>query len=270
VVGAEGDVGMSRWMVIWAWGAVAAGAFASEGDRASSVDWSSPAVSRPSLLSEDELARALAERDAELQQLKARLQELDDQPAFEEAEAMGVVALVKKSKLPDLQQRRLAVAIVREAKANGLDPLLVLAVIHCESRFDPFAVSPVGAMGLRQLMPDTGDWLLSRRGLERHRKNDLYDAELNVKIGSSYLAELIREFGTIERALVAYNAGPGAAGKILASAPSRKKFMQGYPATVMREYRKLKAQYEEDRARRLMAQALAPASTPNSAARMAR
>jgi len=263
---------MSRWMVAWAlgWGAMAAVAFAAEGDRPSSVDWSAAAGSRPSLRSDEELARTLAEREAELQRLKARLHELDDAPAYDEAEAMGVVALVKKSRLPDRQQRRLAVAIVRESRANGLDPLLVLAVIHCESSFDPFAVSPVGAMGLMQLMPDTGDWLMQRRGLELRRRNNLFDTELNVEIGSGYLSQLIRDFGTIERALVAYNAGPTAAGKILSQPPARKRFMSGYPAKVMAEYRRLKAQYEEDRSRRLMAQALAPASTPINAVRMGR
>lgn len=260
---------MSRWMVVVAWGAMGAAAFAAEGDRPSGVDASAAAVSRPSLLSEAELARALAERDAELQKLKARLQELDDAPAYEEAESLGVVALVKKSRLPDRQQRRLSVAIVREAGANGLDPLLVLAVIHCESGYDPFAVSPVGAMGLMQLMPDTGDWLLSRRGVELRRRNNLFDVELNVEIGAAYLSELIREFGSIERALVAYNAGPGAAEKILARAPLRRKFLQGYPAKVMDQYRKLRTQYEEDRQRRLMAQARAPVSTPINGARMA-
>jgi peptidoglycan lytic transglycosylase len=261
---------MSRWMVMVAWGAMGTVAWGAEGDRPSSVGSSAAVVSRPSVVSQEELARALAERDAELQQLKARLQQLDDAPAYEEAESLGVVSLVKKSRLPDRQQRRLAVAIIREAQANGLDPLLVLAVIHCESGYDPFAVSPVGAMGLMQLMPDTGDWLLSRRGLELRRRNNLFDVELNVEIGAAYLAELIREFGSIERALVAYNAGPGAAERILARAPQRKKFMQGYPAKVMGEYRKLKAQYEEDRQRRLMAQALAPVPTPINGERMAR
>ncbi|HVE87276.1 MAG TPA: lytic transglycosylase domain-containing protein [Myxococcales bacterium] len=227
-------------------------------------------MSSPSSSSEQRLAQALAERDAELERLRARLQELDDEPTYQEAEAMGVVELVRKSRLPDRQQRRLSVAIVREARANGLDPLLVLAVIRCESGFDSFAVSPVGAMGLMQLMPDTGDWLLTRRGLELRKRTNLFDVELNVEIGAAYLSELIREFGTIERALVAYNAGPGAAGRILAKAASRKKFMSGYPAKVMAQYRSLQAQYEEDRTRRLMAQAMLPGSTPVSAIRMAR
>jgi len=264
---------MSRWVMAWAlaWGAMAAGAFAAEGTRSSSADWSAATGSRPSLMSDEELARALAERDAELQRVKARLQELDDAPLFEEAERMGVVAVVKKSGLPDRQQRRLSVAIVREARANGIDPLLVLAVIHCESGFDAFAVSPVGAMGLMQVMPNTGDWLMTRRGGELRRRTNLFDTELNVEIGSAYLSELIRDFGTIERALVAYNAGPGAAAKILSRAPSRQKFLAGYPAKVMGEYRRLKAQYEEERTRRQVAQASLPAaSTPASAVRLAR
>lgn len=202
--------------------------------------------------------------ETELKALKARLEELDDTPLYEQAEAMGLTALVAASRLPDRQQRRLAVAIVREARRNGLDPLLVAAVIRCESAFDSYAVSPVGAMGLMQVMPATGGWLMARRGEDLRRKHNLFDVELNVELGASYLAEMIRQFGTVERALVAYNAGPGAAKKILASPQSRRKFMAGYPKAVTAEYRRLKARLEEDRARRQASQAMAGEPLPPS------
>lgn len=82
-----------------------------------------------------------------------------------------------------------------------IDPLLVRLIIEQESAFDPLALSPTGAMGLMQLMPDTA-WLL---GVE-----DPFDPEQNIEAGVRYFAQQMDQFGTIEMALAAYNAGPGA------------------------------------------------------------
>jgi soluble lytic murein transglycosylase len=139
------------------------------------------------------------------------------------------------------QQRSLAIAIVREARRNELDPLLVVALIRAESSFNNYAVSGVGAMGLMQLMPDTGEYLLSRRGQKLGRRTNLFDHELNVELGAAYLAELIRRFGTLEHALVAYNAGPTAARKILGKPDARRRFLAGYPRKVVDELKRLRA-----------------------------
>jgi soluble lytic murein transglycosylase len=183
-----------------------------------------------------ELRKKLASRDAHL----ARLEE--EASLYAEAEQLGVVAAVQASQLPERQQQRLAVAIVREARRNEVDPLLVVAVIRCESSFDNYAVSHVGAMGLMQVMPDTGTYLADKAGFKLRRNTNLFDSELNVELGTAYLADLIARFGTVEKALVAYNAGPTTAKKILAKKDKRERFMAGYPAKVMREFRRLKAQ----------------------------
>jgi soluble lytic murein transglycosylase-like protein len=92
--------------------------------------------------------------------------------------------------------------IERYARARGLRPDLVRAVIQVESAFDPFARSPKGALGLMQLMPATADDL----GVD-----DPFDPEANIRGGTAYLRELIDRFGGNEElALAAYNAGPGA------------------------------------------------------------
>lgn len=188
---------------------------------------------------------------AELETLKAKLAEQEGEEQYlEEASKLGVVAAVQKSKLPPRQQKRLAVAIVREARKNNLDPLLVVALNRTESGFDNYAVSGVGAMGLMQVMPDTGKWLAERRGEQLGRASNLFDSETNVELGTWYLSELINQFGTVEKALVAYNAGPGLAKKILAKPANRKKFMAGYPAKVVGEHKKLRAQYERETAQR--------------------
>ncbi|MFP2931192.1 lytic transglycosylase domain-containing protein [Pyxidicoccus sp. 3LG] len=192
-----------------------------------------------------ELRAKLSEREAELKAALVKLQVYEDEAFYAEAERLGVTELVKASGLPVRQQRRLAVTIVREAKRNNVDPLLVVAVIRCESSFNNYAVSHVGAMGLMQVMPDTGKYLADKAGYRLGRSSNLFDAETNVELGTAYLADLIERFGTVEKALVAYNAGPGLAKRILAKPESRKKFMAGYPTKVVKEFRKLKAQQEK-------------------------
>jgi soluble lytic murein transglycosylase len=186
----------------------------------------------------------MAELRERLKEAKeANLARLEEEAAlYAEAEVLGVAAAVQASQLPERQQRRLAMAIVREARRNGVDPMLVVAVIRCESSFNNYAVSHVGAMGLMQVMPDTGSYLADKAGFKLQRHTNLFDSELNVELGTAYLADLIGRFGSVERALVAYNAGPGLAKKILARRDKRERFMAGYPAKVMREFRRLKAQ----------------------------
>lgn len=231
---------MRRWMVAVAAAAMLTGAavphFAPAWPAASVVE--SPAL--------EELRAKLAQREAELRDMQTRLQEYEDEAYYQQALHLGVVEAVKASRLPARQQRRLAVAIVREAERNNLDPLLVVALIRCESSFNNYAVSNVGAMGLMQVMPDTGIYLADKAGFRLGRSTNLFDAETNIELGTAYLADLIQRFGSLEHALVAYNAGPGLAKKILAKRESRKKFMKGYPSKVVGEFRKLKAQQDRE------------------------
>lgn len=105
---------------------------------------------------------------------------------------------------------RTARVLVREAQTRGIDVGLVLAVIEIESHFDAFAVSRVGAIGLMQLMPRTGEYLAERHGVDWHGPRTLFDPAANVLLGVAYLEELRDRFDELSTALAAYNHGPSA------------------------------------------------------------
>lgn len=105
--------------------------------------------------------------------------------------------------------RRAAETIVEESTKTDIDRELVMAVIYTESGFNNFAVSPVGAVGLMQLMPATGRVLATELGIEWQGTRTLLDPISNVRMGTLYLAELRAKYGNWNQALAAYNWGPG-------------------------------------------------------------
>lgn len=111
--------------------------------------------------------------------------------------------------LPPRERVSLAETIVREARAQDLEPDLVMAVIEVESAGYHLAVSHVGAMGLMQLLPSTARELAGKLGIEWHGNDLLFDPALNVKLGTAYLRELADRYGDVSIALAAYNWGPG-------------------------------------------------------------
>jgi soluble lytic murein transglycosylase len=99
--------------------------------------------------------------------------------------------------------------VEREARRNGLDPFMVAGLIRQESMFNPIAVSPAGAVGLMQIMPATGQMLARRAGVSGFQPSMLRQPELNVRLGTLFLADLLARNGTPTEAFAAYNAGPG-------------------------------------------------------------
>lgn len=94
--------------------------------------------------------------------------------------------------------------IRREARANGLDPYLVMALVRQESAFDPRATSRADARGLMQVLPRTAAGGRPRARVARR----LYDPAYNVRFGCRYFSRRVRELdGRPEFALAAYNAG---------------------------------------------------------------
>jgi soluble lytic murein transglycosylase-like protein len=89
----------------------------------------------------------------------------------------------------------------RAAREVGLDPLLVLAVISIESRFNPIAESAMGAKGLMQIIPKYHRAKLQALGGEQA----VLDPESNIMVGARILQEYVRRTGTLEAGLQFYN-----------------------------------------------------------------
>lgn len=91
----------------------------------------------------------------------------------------------------------------------NLDPLLVLAVIKTESKFDDDAHSHKNAVGLMQITVETGAWAAKEMGYTTFSKEDLYNEEYNIRMGCWYLRRLNDAFNKdFDLTIAAYNAGP--------------------------------------------------------------
>ena len=98
--------------------------------------------------------------------------------------------------------------VERYARARGLDPYLVAALIRQESTFNPRVRSRAGARGLMQIIPATGREL-ARQERRTYKTRDLYNPEINILYGTRYLKTLLARFnGRVDYALASYNAGP--------------------------------------------------------------
>jgi soluble lytic murein transglycosylase-like protein len=92
--------------------------------------------------------------------------------------------------------------IVESGTRNGVDPVLLYSIMHRESSFKRFALSPKGARGLMQLMPATA----ARFGVR-----NIFDPQQNIEGGARYVRFLLDLFdGDVRLALAGYNAGEGA------------------------------------------------------------
>lgn len=108
------------------------------------------------------------------------------------------------------------IAVIEEnCRKYNLDPALVCAVIHTESRFDDDARSYKGASGLMQIVEPTANWASGEIGLENYSYDRIFEPEINIEIGCWLLNRLYQQFGDTDEALAAYNAGSGNVSKWL-------------------------------------------------------
>ncbi|MBN1960982.1 MAG: lytic transglycosylase domain-containing protein [Deltaproteobacteria bacterium] len=161
------------------------------------------------------------------------------------ADAVAYELIRRSRTLNETDALRTATVIVHESLELGYDPLLVLAVIYVESYFDNYAISPVGAEGLMQIMPATGQWLAEQMGLG-YTLAHTFDPTRNVRLGIRYLVRLENQFkGNTAFALTAYNRGPSATKYILRHHNGRlpKNIRDAYASKVLLRYRALRVLY---------------------------
>lgn len=100
--------------------------------------------------------------------------------------------------------------IVKYSQEYDIDPFLIASVINVESRYDKLALSSKDAKGLMQISPQTGEWASEVLNIDNYSEEDLFQPDLNIRIGSWYLNRLFKEFdGNLDLILAAYNAGSG-------------------------------------------------------------
>nr|WP_116346702.1 lytic transglycosylase domain-containing protein [Cupriavidus taiwanensis] len=123
------------------------------------------------------------------------------------------------------------------AGKQDVDPALVKAVMAVESGFNPAAVSPKGAIGLMQVIPDTGARFGVSADARRTIEQKLADPRTNITAGVRYLSWLMQQFpDNLELVLAAYNAGEGAVQRYNNRIPPYPETRQ-YVSTVLQFYR---------------------------------
>ncbi len=139
-------------------------------------------------------------------------------------------AWARTPRVKEEHRQRFAPDIHRIAAQHRLDPALLHAVISAESSYNPWAVSPKGAMGLMQLMPGTA----ARFGV-----GNAYDPVANMQGGARYLRWLLDYFNDTRLAVAAYNAGEGAVQKYGNQIPPYRE-TQNYVVKVLNYYQQYK------------------------------
>ncbi|MHC1696733.1 MAG: transglycosylase SLT domain-containing protein [Geobacteraceae bacterium] len=128
--------------------------------------------------------------------------------------------------------------VSRHTADTGLDQCLTFALIRAESNFSPTVRSPVGALGLMQLMPATAKDIARRLGVEASTPQ-LINPDVNVRIGTRHLKYLISRFnGNLVSAVAAYNAGATPVLRWRKNFPTLREdeFVENIPYPETREY----------------------------------
>jgi soluble lytic murein transglycosylase len=97
--------------------------------------------------------------------------------------------------------------VAKHAKNAGLDLPLILGLIRQESAFNARARSSANARGLMQLLPGTARETAASAKMTRAQAENLYNPEINIRLGTAYFNSMLRQHGRVELALGAYNAG---------------------------------------------------------------
>jgi soluble lytic murein transglycosylase-like protein len=145
-----------------------------------------------------------------------------------------IATLAEHAAFDQLTRHRLGRELVRVEAELGIDPLLVVAVMERESRFDPHARGVRGGLGLMQVRPVAAAEVSAGGPIPDERS--IFEPATNVRLGSAYLARLQDLFGDWELALTAYNMGPTRLRELLAAGrtPTYR-----YASAILARYREL-------------------------------
>lgn len=180
-------------------------------------------------LLKNEAKQAFSIKESDKYRLDKKYRPAEEKPVQQEKKVDAVLMHVPvKDAHPQLASRPFAKEIAKAANAAALDPALVHAVIFVESRYRQSAISHKGAIGLMQVIPDTG----ARYGIY-----NLEDSPYsNLRAGTLYLRDLLRMFNNrLDLALAAYNAGEGTVIKYANRIPPYRE-TQLYVRAVLAKY----------------------------------
>ena len=159
------------------------------------------------------------------------------------------VSNIIRSKYRNADAHELALSIVDASYRAKVDPLLVAAVIKSESSFHRHARSGAGAIGLMQLLPNTGRYISEQHNLGWRGSSMLTDPDYNIKLGIAYLQYLLAKFnGNLEYTLIAYNWGPGNLQQALSARSQIPASPIKYARTIIGNHKKWKLDYGARRA----------------------
>jgi len=141
----------------------------------------------------------------------------------------------------DQEKQQLAGVIFEESNKYNYDPLLIMAVILTESTFKKGQTSNVGARGIMQLMPTTGEDIAVRYGLGWEGSQELFDPVINVRLGTLHLFEQILKFKDVRKGIIAYNLGETRLrGRLRENKPLPKRYF----LKIWENYNMLKEKYD--------------------------
>ncbi len=160
------------------------------------------------------LQNQIKEREIRLQQARQEINQLKRR-----VEIFDAIQELSHADLPENEKRMIAKEVDTASQKFGHDPLLLLALMSTESSLRPAVQSHVGAHGLMQLMPSTGR-MLSRQikespeliGLDTINELEMpqyHNIQGNITLGTLYLTKLMLKYRSLEKAIYAYNLGPG-------------------------------------------------------------
>ena len=134
----------------------------------------------------------------------------DQEKKIEELqEKVKILDIIQKNQIGFTKDEvgNLTNVVYEESHRYSIDPMLIIAMIISESTFKNHQISNMGALGLMQIKPSTGRLIAAKWGIDYPRDASLNDPDLNVRLGTAYLFELIMKFKDIGQAITAYKIG---------------------------------------------------------------